>query len=201
MLDLKTMQALLEKSLPPKRFQHSLYVYETALKMGRHYHGDLEKIGVAALLHDCGREIPTRDSLMYAITNNIPTDFVEEHQPILLHAKLGSYFARSKYGVADPEICAAIAQHTTGAANMSLTSMVVYLSDLLEPTRDFPGIAELRTLAHQDLERAMFKAMAHTMQYLLDYDLLIHPDCLEGYNHLAAKFKEAKQVKIGKRAK
>jgi HD superfamily phosphohydrolase YqeK len=57
--------------------------------MGKHFHGNMEKIGVAALLHDCGREIPTRDSLMYAMTHQIPMDFVEEHQPILLHAKLG----------------------------------------------------------------------------------------------------------------
>lgn len=200
MLTFEEMKTTLEQALPHKRFQHSLYVYETALKMGKHFHGNLEKIGIAALLHDCGREIPTRDSLMYAITHNIPMDFVEEHQPILLHAKLGRYFARDKYGVADPEILDAIAQHTTGAPHMSQTSMIVYLADLLEPTRDFKGIKELREVAGQDLELAMLKAMEHTMQYLLTYDLLVHPDCLEGYNQLAAKFKKLKEAKLGKQA-
>ena len=110
MLTIDEMKSILEKALPHKRFQHSLYVYETALKMGRHFQGDLDKIGIAALLHDCGREIPTRDSFMYALTHQIPMDFVEEHQPILLHAKLGRYFARDKYGVTNPEILDAIAQ-------------------------------------------------------------------------------------------
>jgi predicted HD superfamily hydrolase involved in NAD metabolism len=200
MLTIDEMKDILEKALPHKRFQHSLYVYETALKMGKHFHGDMDKIGVAALLHDCGREIPTRDSFMYALTHQIPMDFVEEHQPILLHAKLGRYFARDKYGVTDPEILDAIAQHTTGAANMTQTSMIVYLADLLEPTRDFKGIKELREVAKQDLELAMLKAMEHTMQYLLTYDLLVHPDCLDGYNQLAAKFKKIREAASGKQA-
>src|SRR5574344_1125897 len=200
MLTIDEMKSILEKALPHKRFQHSLYVYETALKMGRHFQGDLDKIGIAALLHDCGREIPTRDSFMYALTHQIPMDFVEEHQPILLHAKLGRYFARDKYGVTNPEILDAIAQHTTGAAHMSQTSMIVYLADLLEPTRDCKGIKELREVAKQDLELAMLKAMEHTMQYLLTYDLLVHPDCLEGYNQLAAKFKKIREAKLGKQA-
>lgn len=195
MLTLDEMKQILEKSLPHKRFQHSLYVYETALKLGKHYHGNLDKIGIAALLHDCGREVPTRDSFMYAVTHNIPMDFVEEHQPVLLHAKLGGYFARDKYGVTDPEILDAIMQHTTGASDMTQTAMIVYLADLLEPTREFKGIDELRDVARKDLELAMLKAMEHTMQYLLTYDLLVHPACLDGYNQLAAKFKQARDAK------
>jgi hypothetical protein len=38
------------------------------------------------------------------------------------------------------------------------------------------------------------------MQYLLTYDLLVHPDCLEGYNQLAAKFKKMREAKLGKQA-
>jgi predicted HD superfamily hydrolase involved in NAD metabolism len=201
MMTLEEMKKLLEASLPHKRFQHSLYVYETALKMGERFQGNMEKISIAALLHDCGREIPTKDSLQYAREHHIPLDFVEEHQPVLLHAKLGAVFAKNKYGVTDEEILHAIAEHTTGAPNMTQTSMIVYLADLLEPTRDFKGIDELRQVAKEDLEMAMLRALEHTMKYLLTYDLLIHPSCLEIYNQLAAKFKAAKDLKLGKQAK
>jgi HD superfamily phosphohydrolase YqeK len=84
---------------------------------------------------------------------------------------------------------------------MTQTSMIVYLADLLEPTRDFKGIDELRQVAKEDLEMAMLRALEHTMKYLLTYDLLIHPSCLEIYNQLAAKFKAAKDLKLGKQAK
>ena len=59
MLTIQEMKDMLEKALPPKRFKHSLGVYETALKMAEHYGMPQEKVAVAALLHDCGREVPT----------------------------------------------------------------------------------------------------------------------------------------------
>lgn len=192
MLDITEMKKLLKASLPHKRFKHSLAVYDTALELAAVYGLDKEKVGVGALLHDCGREIPTRDLLMHTIALGLPMDNVERNQPILLHAKLGVYYAREKYGVTDQEILDAIRFHTTGAAGMSKMAMVVYLADLLEPTRDFAGIEEMRRLAKVDLEQAMIKAYAQTIRYLLEYDLLVHPHCIEGYNELAAKFKRLK---------
>ena len=186
MLDITEMKKLLKASLPHKRFKHSLAVYDTALELAAVYGLDKEKVGVGALLHDCGREIPTRDLLMHTIALGLPMDDVERNQPILLHAKLGVYYAREKYGVTDQEILDAIRFHTTGAAGMS------NLADLLEPTRDFAGIEEMRRLAKVDLEQAMIKAYAQTIRYLLEYDLLVHPHCIEGYNELAAKFKRLK---------
>ena len=167
MLDITEMKKLLKASLPHKRFKHSLAVYDTALELAVFYGLDKEKVGVGALLHDCGREIPTRDLLMHTIALGLPMDDVERNQPILLHAKLGVYYAREKYGVTDQEILDAIRFHTTGAAGMSKMAMVVYLADLLEPTRDFAGIEDMRRLAKVDLEQAMIKAYAQTIRYLL----------------------------------
>jgi predicted HD superfamily hydrolase involved in NAD metabolism len=116
MLDIAEMKKLLKASLPHKRFKHSLAVYDTALELAEFYGLDKEKVGVGALLHDCGREIPTRDLLMHTITLGLPMDDVERNQPILLHAKLGVYYARQKYGVTDSEILDAIRYHTTGAS-------------------------------------------------------------------------------------
>lgn len=67
MLDITEMKKLLKASLPHKRFKHSLAVYDTALELAAVYGLDKEKVGVGALLHDCGREIPTRDLLMHTI--------------------------------------------------------------------------------------------------------------------------------------
>lgn len=192
MLDINEMKTLLKKNLPHKRYKHSLEVYGTALQIAEGYGLDKEKVGVAALLHDCGREIPSRDLLSHTIALGLPMDEVEKNQPILLHAKLGAYYANKKYGVDDPVILEAITYHTTGAAGMSQTAMVVYLADLLEPTRDFKGINELRRLAQIDLEQAMLKAYAQTIRYLLEYNLLIHPNCINGYNEIATKFKRMK---------
>ena len=42
------------------------------------------------------------------------------------------------------------------------------------------------------MEKAMLKAYGNTIRYLLEYDLLIHPNCIHGYNQLAAKYKRKK---------
>ena len=55
---IEEMRARLQQSLKPKRYEHSLRVYETALTMAEHFHADKQKVALAALLHDCGRQVP-----------------------------------------------------------------------------------------------------------------------------------------------
>ena len=121
-------------------------VYETALKMAEHYHADVKKVAVAALIHDCGRQVPKETSVAKAKDLGLPVDSVEEAQPILLHAKLGVYFAVRKYGISpdDTEVLDAIRYHSTGKADMSETAKIVFLADLIEPGRDFEGVEALR---------------------------------------------------------
>ena len=151
---------------------------------------DEEKAAIAGLLHDSGRQVPKKDFIARAAELGIELDEVEKNQPILIHAKLGVYYAQHEFGVTDPDILSSIRYHTTGAAHMSPLAMVIYLADLVEPNRDFPGVDTMREEVKKGLENGMRKAYAHTMEYLLDQGLLIHPDCLAGYNELVLKKKE-----------
>lgn len=184
MMKLEEMQQLLEKSLAPKRYKHSVNVYLTAMELGKDHKLPLEKIAVSALLHDCGREVPTKESVAKAQELGLDVDEVERNQPILLHAKLGVYYAKEKYGVTDKEILDGILYHTTGTAGMSKLAKVVFLADMVEPGRDFPGVEELRHLARKNLDKAMLKAYSNTIEYLLAGGQLIHPHCIDGYNEL-----------------
>ena len=67
---------------------------------------------------------------------------------------------------------------------MTPLAKVVFLADMVEPGRDFPGVEELRRLARKDLDKAMLLAYSNTIRYLLDEGLLIHPHCISGYNEL-----------------
>lgn len=186
-MTIEEMKELLEKALPAKRFKHSVAVYETALKLAAEHNLPTDKIAISALLHDCGREIPKKESVAKAEAYGIQLLEVEIKQPILLHAILGAPIAKEKYGVDDVEILDGIRYHTTGKANMSPLAMVVFLADMIEPGRDFPGVEELRQLAKKSLEEAMLKAYSNTINYLLEEKLLIHPDCIAGYNQLMLK--------------
>ena len=54
-MTIEEMRILLQQSLKPKRYEHSVRVYKTALKMAEHYHADVNKVAVASLIHDCGK--------------------------------------------------------------------------------------------------------------------------------------------------
>ena len=196
-LTIEEMRALLQQSLKPKRYEHSLRVYETALKMAEHFRADGEKVALAALIHDCGRQISKEDSVAKAKELGITVDPVEAAQPILLHAKLGVYYAVHKYGVSpeDREVLDAIRYHSTGTADMTDTAKIVFLADLIEPGRDFEGVEAIRETSFQDLDKGMFLSYDNTIRYLLEDGLLIHPDAIAGYNQLAEKYKTVQPKK------
>ena len=196
-MTIEEMRALLQQSLKSKRYEHSVRVYETALEMAEHYHADVKKVAVASLIHDCGRQISKEDSVAKAKELGIPVDPVEEDQPILLHAKLGVYYAIRKYGVSpdDREVLDAIRYHSTGTADMTQTAKIVFLADLIEPGRDFEGVEAIREASFQDLDRGMLLSYDNTIRYLLEDGLLIHPDAIAGYNQLAAQSKTAQSKK------
>ena len=196
-MTIEEMRILLQKSLKPKRYEHSVRVYRTALKMAEHYHADVNKVAVASLIHDCGRQISKEYSVARAKELGILVDPVEDNQPILLHAKLGVYYAIHKYGVNpdDREVLDAIRYHSTGTADMTQTAKIVFLADLIEPGRDFEGVETLREASFQDLDRGMLLSYDNTIRYLLEDGLLIHPDAIAGYNQLAAKNGKAQPKK------
>lgn len=184
MMKLEEMKLILKEALPPKRYKHSVNVYETALELAEAHRLPSEKIAVSALLHDCGREVGSKESVAKARELGLEMDEVELRQPILLHAKIGVYNAVHKYGVSDKEILDGILYHTTGIDGMTPLAKVVFLADMVEPGRDFPGVEELRRLARKDLDKAMLLAYGNTIRYLLDKGQLIHPHCISGYNEL-----------------
>ena len=196
-MTIEEMRILLQQSLKPKRYEHSVRVYMTALKMAEHYHANVNKVAIASLIHDCGRQIPKEDSVAKAKELGIPVDPVEETQPILLHAKLGVYYAIHKYGVSpdDREVLDAIRYHSTGTVDMTQTAKIVFLADLIEPGRNFEGVEDLREASFQDLDRGMLLSYDNTIRYLLEDGLLIHPDAIAGYNQLAAKNGKAQPKK------
>ena len=49
---------------------------------------------------------------------------------------------------------------------MSLLEKIVWLADFTEPTRDFPGVDEVRALAQEDLDLALQTALGMTLRFI-----------------------------------
>ena len=174
----------LKSRLDPMRYEHSLSVSFTCMNLAMRYGYDIDKAELAGLLHDCAKCIPAKKKLKICKDNKIPvTDFEREHT-FLLHAKVGAWVAREKYGVTDPEILSAITWHTTGKENMTLLEKIVYIADYIEPARNkAPRLAEIRKIAFENLDLCMYEILHDTLEYLDDDPQDIDQATIQAYNY------------------
>ena len=117
--DFIKMQKKLSKYLDEDRFEHTLGVMFTCASLAMVHGYDLKDAQAAGLLHDSAKCIPNKKKLKMCAEHNIPVTPFEQEHPFLLHAKLGAYVARAKYGITDGEILSSITFHTTGKPEMS----------------------------------------------------------------------------------
>ena len=168
------------RALSAKRFSHTLAVAYTARHLA-HAHGlDMEKAEIAGLLHDCAKCMPLHEMQRIADENRITDDPGMRETDRLLHALVGAYIAQRDYGMRDPDIISAIANHTTGKPGMSRLDMAVFLADKIEPTRSsYPELDRVRMLAELSLEKAMIVSIERTTAYVKGRGKTLHPATLE----------------------
>jgi len=166
----------LKKKLDPMRYEHTLGVAFTCQALAMRYEYDLDRAELAGLLHDCAKRYDGETMREKCVKRGIEISESEERDPSLLHAKLGAYMAKEKYGVDDAEIESAIACHTTGKPDMSLLDKILYVADYIEPRRyKAEKLPEMRKLAFEDLDLACLAIMESILDYLRSKDCPIDP--------------------------
>ena len=161
------LEKKLKKYMDEERFIHTQGVMYTACALAMCHNADINQARLAGLLHDCAKCIPNSKKLKICQKENIPVSAAEEASPDLLHAKLGVYISKEKYGVTDREVRQAIRYHTTGRPEMTLLEKIIYIADYIEPGRDkAPNLPTARRLAFQDLDETMYVILKDTLEYL-----------------------------------
>lgn len=140
--------------LKPTRVNHVKGCEAEARRLSKRWGGDPDQAAEAAILHDCTKKAELAEQLRLCEKYGIIPDETERVSGKLLHAKTGAAVAEQDFGF-DPETASAIRWHTTGKADMTLLEKIIYMADYIEPTRDFEGVAPLRALAYEDLDKAM----------------------------------------------
>ena len=159
MKDIEFMKKYLEENLVKGRYLHTLGVVETAKDLAKRYGVDIKKAEIAALAHDIAKNLSSEQLLKIIEANNITLSV-------------------------DEEILSAIRWHTTGKENMSKLDKIIYLADMIEPSRDFSGVEELRNDSKDDLDKAMLNALTYTIKYLLEKGCLIDVNTVKARNYL-----------------
>lgn len=169
------------QSMSEKRFRHVLGVEQTAIYLAEKYGGDVEKVSVAALLHDIAKERPDEEMRDLVISENLDLDLLQYGNAIW-HGPIGAVIANREYDVLNGEILEAIEQHTIGAPEMSLAAQIIFVADFIEPNRDFPEVEEARRIADESLAQAVKFEIVETIKHLIEKERKIYPKAIDTYN-------------------
>ena len=174
--------------LAPSRIAHVKGCEDEADCLARRWGADPQKASEAAILHDVTKKENLAAQLRLCEKYGIIPDSVEAHEGKLLHSKTGAAIARFEFGC-DDEVCGAICWHTTGRPDMTLLEKVIYMADYIEPTRDFPGVEELRRLAYNDLDMAMEMGFEMSVQDMSERGITPHENTLKALEYIKEKIK------------
>ena len=159
--------------LKPKRMPHVLGTEQEAVRLVRRYGGDETQARIAALLHDCTKKLDMAQQLALCEKYGIMLDELEQRALKLLHSKTGAAIARDVFGVEDA-VYDAILYHTTGKPDMTRLEKIIYLADYIEPTRDFPGVDELRKTVYEDMDKGLLMGLTLTIQVMEEMGNPVH---------------------------
>ncbi len=188
---IQEIRTKLSSMLKPSRYEHSLSVSFTSICLAMRYGADLRQAELAGLVHDCAKHLSC-DALREACEKeNIPLSEDLLHAPQVLHSVYGASYARTCFGIEDPDVLSAIYYHTLGRPSMSLLEAIVFTADYIEVRRDrAPRLPKLRRLAFTDLEQAVYEINRDTIQYLEASDGYICQASYETYRYYLKKMQE-----------
>ena len=174
----------LKKLLSEDRYVHTISTQKEAIKLAQRYGVNPEKASLAALLHDCAKNVDPENMITILERQYIPVDDIERNNPAILHGKVGRVMARYKFNVTDDEILDAIECHTTGRENMTMLEKIIFLADVIEETRDYSGVEEVRAMAYEDIDKALVMSLNRTILQVLRRGNLLHPETIKARNYL-----------------
>ncbi len=174
----------LKAMLSPSRYEHTLSTQKEAIKLANQNGVNENKASLAALLHDCAKNMDTDEMVEYITMERMRIDEITMLNPSLLHAMAGKVIARYKFGVTDEDILGAIEFHTTGKPNMTKLQKIIFLADVIEETRHYDGVEEIREIAYKDMDKAIVKSLDRIISFILNENKLLHPNTIQARNYL-----------------
>ena len=178
--ELKTVSLSLHKKT---RAAHAIGVCETARQMARQFGADEALAARAGILHDVTKALTGAQQLLLAEKYEVRlTDFERQNRQ-LLHAKTGAAIARTLFGECEA-VCSAITYHTTGKTDMTTLEKIIYLADMIEPNRTYPGVDTIRAAAEESLDGGVLLALERTICYLQEEGFAVCEDSVRARDFL-----------------
>ena len=136
------------------RYNHSVSVMETAIKLAEAHHVDKEKARLAGLLHDiakCSSKAEQKSYYFKHYSSDIPEGAYHSYN---------GYFVAKELGIEDEDVLNAIKNHTLGRPNMSDLEKIIYIADFIEPLREGAIYHKYYDISFVNLDLALYLIMS-----------------------------------------
>ena len=176
-----------------KRQQHSFNVSRAAIRLAlRHYPALRDEAELAGLLHDNAKRMPGPELLQFCHKYGIAVSAVEHAVPTLLHGKVGAALLEDRFSITGSRIKRAVEDHVTGRLGMGPLSRILFVADQMSADRVFPGVHELRAVALEDLDLAVYLVSRNKLLHIIDRGQPVEDGTVDLYNSYRRR--------VGKRA-
>lgn len=161
------------------RFQHSVRVAETAMKLCEKFGLD-GKIGyLAGISHDICKAMPDDILISISARDGLPFTELESKKPALLHGRAAAVKLQEDFNISEPDVIEAVQNHTFGKIGMSDLSKIVFIADKIEPGRPQVDEAYLKKIKKLSLNELALFVLSDNIAYLEKKGKAVAPQSLK----------------------
>lgn len=156
-----------KKSVGQSRYEHSVRTAETCRKFCKKYGLD-EKTGyLAGISHDMCKKLDAQELLGLVEKDGKPISELEKANPSLLHGRAAAVRLQDEFDVHEPDVIEAVANHTFGRKGLCPLGKILYISDKIEPGREYVDDTYKKSIKNLSLDGLFYKVVSDSKEYLL----------------------------------
>lgn len=176
----------MQDTLSDYRYTHCLRVEKVCRGLAAEFNGDIQRAGLAGLLHDYAKERSDQEFIDVIKNKQMDPELLNYNNAVW-HGIVGAEIIKDELGIYDEDVLNAVRRHTVGSTNMTQVDKCVFVGDFIEPERDFPGIDKARSYAKKSLDSAVAFELKHSLQHLVNKNREIYPETFVSYNYWITK--------------
>ena len=190
---IKRVQKAAESVLSAKRYEHSVRVAQTALKMCVLYKVDPARGYLAGISHDICKELSSVQLMDIACRDGNPVSAVEKERPSLLHGRAAAVLLKEDYEIYDKELLDSVAFHTFGHKKFGDLGKIVYSADKIEPGRENITAEYLEHLFSMSLNLLTKETLENCLDFVRKRNRPLAPESLDFLKKLETDIKKTKR--------
>ena len=70
---------------------------------------------------------------------------------------------------------------------MTKLEKIIYIADMIEPSRQFEGVDEIRNVTLQNLDEGVLLGLTHTIEFLQSKNLIVDKNTIDARDYLLRK--------------